>query len=130
MTKIDTSDIPERGSEFFKRAKLSFGGVPLHAPAPRPKCILCGKGYGRRKIEQHGLVAEKDFVPKVPQPGKTPMHVIKIEHLPYGHRDGKDMIMHRWTFWDGRSFTWTHTQPFCSYVCALAYARRAVNAGF
>lgn len=88
----------------------------------RPKCPLCGKSYGSRRTEMR-----TQTVP----PGQSPvweptnLTVVRSDFYPYGNG-----VRHTQTLWDGESFYYPASQPFCTAACAISFARAAYTRGF
>ena len=67
----------------------------------------------------------------MPKHTKTASNLIVVRHKawPYGDRDGKPVVRHRWDLWDGESY-WGGQPPFCTNRCAHAFACAALRYGF
>ena len=87
---------------------------------PRPRCTLCSKAYGQRDTRStHTVVQPGEEMP--PHTGDQMMIAQTVLSRP-----GAGALVTR-TLWNGAWFG--GYAPFCTLVCALAFARTAHRDG-
>ncbi len=122
-------------------AILSYGeqfekifGKPYHRKfkidgAPRPRCVCCDNPYGSRITKDKHIVLTATDLPPEEYRSNEPVYVVEQSLDHWGDRSGQPAARVSYRLWDGVSFTAPYA-PFCSTVCAVAFAKRAYKEGF
>ncbi len=113
-------------SVFGKPYARRFGTAP-GAPRigqPRPVCACCGKAYGSRAVE-----TKQETLTGAPALYAGNLHLVEERLESWGQSSTTPKARLTRILWDGSSFV-TPYKPFCTYRCALVFARSAFRAGW